>query len=122
MKNVTVLFVDDEENLLNTFKRLFRRESFKDLYASSGHEALEILKSNRVDLMVTDQRMPRMNGMELYKKSREQFDSLKVLLLSGDSDVTRHVAELGEKGLCGIYQKPIDHKKLLEIIYELTSN
>ena len=75
MKNVTVLFVDDEENLLNTFKRLFRRESFKDLYASSGHEALEILKSNRVDLMVTDQRMPRMNGMELYKKSREQFQT-----------------------------------------------
>ena len=121
MKNVTVLFVDDEENLLNTFKRLFRRESFNALYASSGNEALEILKSNRVDLMISDQRMPRMNGMELFKKSREEYSGLKFMLLSGDSDVTRHVAELGEKGLCGIYQKPIDHKKLLEIIYELTS-
>jgi DNA-binding NtrC family response regulator len=122
MKNVTVLFVDDEENLLNTFKRLFRRESFNALYASSGQEALEILNNNSVDLMVSDQRMPRMNGVELFKKSKEQFADLKVLLLSGDSDVTMYSAELGEKGLCGVYQKPIDHKKLLGIIYELTSD
>ena len=119
MKRSVVLFVDDEENLLSTFRRLFRREPFDALFANSGKEALSILATEEVDLMVTDQRMPNMDGLTLFKESQKKHKSLKVIVLSGDSDVSKHSSELNKNGLCGIYQKPIDCKILLEKIFEL---
>ncbi len=119
MKNPTVLFVDDEENLLSTFRRLFRKESFTALYANSGLEALELLNENEVNLLITDQRMPHMNGMVLCKKAIEKDLKLKVLLLSGDSDVSQYESQIDEGGLCGILHKPIDQEALLKAIYQL---
>ena len=58
----TLLFVDDEKSILNSLRRTFRNENYKILLASSGAEALEILKTNEVSIIISDQRMPGMTG------------------------------------------------------------
>jgi response regulator RpfG family c-di-GMP phosphodiesterase len=60
----TVLCVDDEVNILQTLKRLLRKENYRLLTASSGKEGLEILSQNDVHLVISDQRMPEMSGTE----------------------------------------------------------
>ena len=60
----TVLFVDDEVNILNSLKRLLRKEGYRLLTASSGREGLKMLSDNEVHIVISDQRMPEMSGTE----------------------------------------------------------
>jgi len=64
----TLLCIDDEPNILNALKRLLRKENFKLLTANSGKDGLKILSENDVHVVVSDQRMPEMNGTEFLKK------------------------------------------------------
>ena len=60
----TVLFVDDEQNILNALKRLFRAEGYRILTANGGAEGLEVFGQEHVDLVVSDMRMPGMSGAQ----------------------------------------------------------
>ena len=60
----TLLFVDDEKNILNSIRRLFRTENYNILLANSGSEGLEILKDHDVSVIISDQRMPAMTGSQ----------------------------------------------------------
>ncbi|MBK7143023.1 MAG: response regulator [bacterium] len=87
MDRYSVLFVDDEPNILRSLTRLFHRESFDVLVASGGEEALELLRSRPVQLVVTDNIMPRMTGVELIKKIRDSWPDTLRIILSGQSDM-----------------------------------
>ena len=67
----TVLFVDDEPNILSALRRLVRREAYEALTANGGQEALELLASTQVAVIVSDQRMPGMMGADFLARSRE---------------------------------------------------
>ena len=69
-KEINVLFVDDDENVLSSLKRLFFEESFEVLTAGSGKEALEILKNKEVGVIVSDQRMPEMDGAQFLERAK----------------------------------------------------
>ena len=60
----TLLFVDDEKNILNSIRRLFRTENYNILLANSGSEGLEVLKDHEVSVIISDQRMPGMTGSQ----------------------------------------------------------
>ena len=60
----TLLFVDDEKNILNSIRRLFRTENYNILLANSGSEGLEVLKDHDVSVIISDQRMPGMTGSQ----------------------------------------------------------
>ena len=66
-----ILFVDDDENVLRSLKRLFFEESFEVLTAGSGKEALEILKNKEVGVIVSDQRMPEMDGTQFLERAKK---------------------------------------------------
>jgi response regulator RpfG family c-di-GMP phosphodiesterase len=83
----TVLFVDDEENILHSLKRLLRKEGYRMLTATSGADGLEILKEQDVHLVVTDQRMPGMSGTEFLAKVKENYPEVIRIVLSGYTDV-----------------------------------
>jgi response regulator RpfG family c-di-GMP phosphodiesterase len=83
----TVLFVDDEENILHSLKRLLRKEGYRILTATSGADGLEILKDNDVHLVVTDQRMPEMSGTEFLAKVKENHPEVIRIVLSGYTEV-----------------------------------
>ncbi|HYJ96924.1 MAG TPA: response regulator, partial [Burkholderiaceae bacterium] len=67
----TLLFVDDEERIVNLLRMMFRSD-YQVLTATSGKEALEILAKHRVEVLVSDQRMPGMVGVELLAEARKR--------------------------------------------------
>jgi YesN/AraC family two-component response regulator len=78
----TVLYVDDEIINLDLFEISFMNE-FQILKAESGEDALEILQKETVDVVVTDLKMPGMDGIELIKKIKESNQQLNCILLTG---------------------------------------
>lgn len=83
----TILFVDDEENILNALRRLMRKSGYETFYALSGEAALDIIRRERLSVIVSDMRMPGMSGVELVRAANE-IDRLSVkLILSGYSDI-----------------------------------
>ncbi|WP_301003396.1 response regulator [Pseudoalteromonas sp.] len=93
-----VLLVDDEPNVLKSLKRVLVRTGYHVVTASSGVEALEILKSNQIELIITDFRMPQMNGADLLRQVKNNWPDCVNLVLSGYADF-KSVVELLNQGL-----------------------
>ncbi len=83
---ISVLYVDDEENNLRSFRAAFRR-TFKVHTAISGEEGLKILEENPIQVIITDQRMPEMTGIEFLIKVIERDKEPMRMLLTGYSDI-----------------------------------
>jgi K+-sensing histidine kinase KdpD len=81
----TILYVDDEESNLRIFKNTFRRQ-YNILTATSGMEGLELLNNTNVDLILTDQRMPGMSGVDFLKQAIQQYPELNRILVTAYSD------------------------------------
>ena len=110
MKN-KLLIVDDERANLRLLERLFRDDYFC-LTAASGEEAIKLLEQHDVALVITDQRMPRMTGIELLKKTAELRPQMVRMLLTGYTDVEALVEAIN-CGLIYMYvQKPWNNDDL----------
>lgn len=105
-KEITIMIVDDDEELLSSIATSFRLFQFNVVEKRSGNEAIEYLKSDEsVSLVITDIRMPNGNGMDVLEFIRERSSkNPKVLFISGYSDYT--VAQMYEKGVDGFFSKP----------------
>ena len=95
-KKINILYVDDEENNLISFKAAFRLK-YHVLVAHSGDEALKMLESKSVEIIITDQRMPNMTGIEFLEKILEKYPDPMRILLTGYSDMNA-VIEAVNKG------------------------
>ena len=118
-KKVIVLYIDDESINLRLFKAAFRRE-FVVYTATSAIEGLKFLEANKVDVIITDQRMPEMTGVELLKKIQEKFPFIPPgrLMLSGYSE-TKDIEDAYEKyNLYKFISKPWNKKNISELIYK----
>ncbi|HEY1723217.1 MAG TPA: response regulator [Magnetospirillaceae bacterium] len=114
LKDATVLIVDDERDLVEIFRRWFEREGSHVLTAQNGAVALERLAEQRVHLVVSDARMPVMDGIELAKHIKEECRPLpKVVFVSGYAELDED--ELRELGIEAILSKPVDRKAILQI-------
>jgi response regulator RpfG family c-di-GMP phosphodiesterase len=92
----TLLIVDDEPQVCDTLRRVLRRDGFHVLTANSAADALATLENNAVDVIISDQRMPRESGVSLLGKVRERWPDVIRFLLSGAADadeVDRAVAD-----------------------------
>ena len=108
MEKKTVLFVDDEERVLNCLRGGLLDEPYKTLFAESGQEALEILKQNEVQVIVTDMRMPDMNGLELLKIVKEEYPNIVRMVLSGYTQVTVLLKAINQGEIFRFITKPWD--------------
>jgi len=79
----TVLFVDDDEIILQSLERGLLDESYNKLFVKSCNEALEILQKEQVHVIVTDMRMPGMTGLELLRTVRKDYPHIIGMILSG---------------------------------------
>ncbi|MBN1307775.1 MAG: response regulator, partial [Chitinispirillaceae bacterium] len=82
-----ILFVDDEQNVLTAIRRMLFDEHYEQLYASSGEEALMLITRQPVDVIISDMRMPVMDGVAFLEKSREILPDAVRIILSGQSDM-----------------------------------
>jgi DNA-binding NtrC family response regulator len=83
---VKVLFVDDDTLALDTFKALLKKEPYEILTARNGMEALQILSEEKIKVMISDYRMPKMNGVELAERVQQEWPNIIKIILSGASD------------------------------------
>ena len=105
-KKPTVLFVDDEEQILKSLKRGLLDEPYKKLFANSGKEAIEILDKEEVDVIVTDMRMPEMNGLELLKIVKVKYPDIIRMVLSGYTQVTTLLTAINQGEIFKYITKP----------------
>ena len=88
----TFLFVDDEPNILNALKRLFRGPQRTILTATSGAAGLDLLAEHQVDVVVSDMRMPEMDGATFLRHVREKSPDTQRILLTGYADIASTIA------------------------------
>lgn len=126
-KKYTILYVDDEESNLRIFRMAFKRE-YNVLTAMGGQEAIEILRTNDVQCLITDQKMPEMTGTELLERVLPEFPDVIRMILTGFADIEAIVKAVNK---CGIYKyitKPWDKGEMKLTIdkaleaYELKSD
>lgn len=111
-----ILFVDDEVQILRSLKRLFRGSGYEVFFADSGKLAVEVLDKQPVDLIITDIRMPEMDGFELLKYVKENFPLTLRVALSGFTD-NRKIFTALENNLAKLYMfKPWENSELLSTI------
>ena len=102
----TVLFVDDEEQVLKSLKRGFLDEPYKKLFAISGKDALEILEKKEIHVIVTDMRMPEMNGLELLKIVKEKYPDVVRMVLSGYAQISTLLTVINQGEIFKFITKP----------------
>lgn len=112
----TILFVDDEPFVVNALSRVFKREGYETLTATSGKEALEKMEQTPVNLIVADQRMPGMTGVELLKTVKERYPVTVRIILSGYSDINEIIAAINVGEVYRFVTKPWDDKEFIELI------
>lgn len=118
-KAAQILIVDDEENILRALKRLLSEENFDVLTASSGENALELLRRNPdVTIIISDQRMPGLSGVEMFEQAKKIApDSIRILL-TGYADIKASIDAINIGGAYRYITKPWNDDELVQIIKE----
>ena len=111
-----ILFVDDESQILRSVTRLFMDTEYEVITAESGKEALIILENEEIDVIVSDMKMPKMNGYELLSEVKKRFPNIVRIVLSGFSD-ERAVYDALQKNISKLYiLKPWENNVLINTI------
>jgi eukaryotic-like serine/threonine-protein kinase len=106
-----VLFVDDDERILNAVRALFRQE-YNVTVAASGEAALEIVNGGGIHVVVSDQRMPGMTGVELLRKVRVAAPNAVRMLLTGYTDLASLVGSINDGEIFRFVKKPWDNDEI----------
>ncbi|MFD0739017.1 EAL domain-containing protein [Lysobacter koreensis] len=112
----TLLLLDDEENVLRSLVRLFRRDGYHVLTASSVHEAFDLLASNAVQVIVSDQRMPDMSGTAFLGRVRDLYPETVRMVLSGYTDLATITEAINRGAIYRFLTKPWNDDELRDHI------
>ena len=114
---IHILYVDDEENNLISFKATFRTK-YSTFVAISGSEALKILSTKQIHVIITDQRMPEMTGVEFLEKVIELHPDCMRILLTGYADMTAVIDAVNKGKIFHYLNKPWNEEELDKTIAE----
>ncbi len=115
MKARSILVVDDELLIRDLLYDFFHGQGWDIAVAESAHKALEILRSRKVDLVLTDVKMPRMDGLELTTEIRDAYPDLPVVLMTGYPSVESAVAALRQR-VTDYITKPFNINRLYKVV------
>lgn len=104
--NRTILLVDDEPNILSALTRLLRPAGYTILRATSGDEGLKLLAQNEVGVIIADQRMPEMNGVEFLRKAHELHPNSMRIVLSGYTELNSVTDAINQGAIYKFITKP----------------
>ena len=112
----TLLLVDDEPSILSALRRLFRPQGYRVLTAESGAAALDLVREHTLDLVISDMRMPEMDGAKLLEKLRYLQPHAVRILLTGYADISSTVAAINGGEIHRYIAKPWDDNDLTLIV------
>lgn len=110
---LTLLFVDDEASILSSLRRLFRPQGYRILTAGGGAEGLAVLEKEAVDLVVSDMRMPEMDGAQFLEQVRNRWPQVVRILLTGYADVGSTIAAINRGEIYRYIAKPWDDNEIV---------
>lgn len=116
MKKSSVLFVDDDINVLSSLKRGLIDEDYKSFFATSGEKALAIMEENEISVIVSDMRMPGMDGLQLLKLIKEKYPCTVKIVLSGYTQLPQILATINQVDIFKFITKPWNLEEELIII------
>ena len=111
LKKITILYIDDELNNLIAFKAVFRIK-YNILTAISADDALKILKENPVEIIITDQRMPKMTGVEFLESILADYPDPIRILLTGYADMNAVIDAVNKGKIFHYLSKPWNEEEL----------
>ena len=114
----TVLTVDDEPSVLSALRRVFRAQGIATLQATSAAEGLALLKTHRVDLVISDMRMPEMDGARFLELVRSHDEGIARILLTGYADISATIAAINKGAIHRYISKPWDDQDLVLVVRE----
>jgi DNA-binding NtrC family response regulator len=114
-----ILIVDDDPGQRSLLDSFLKSQGFETVLATSGDRALEVLRSERLDMMISDVRMPGMSGLETLRLARQEHVLLPVLLVTAYADIREAVGAMRD-GAVNYLPKPIDLDELLGIVQQVT--
>jgi DNA-binding NtrC family response regulator len=114
-----ILIVDDDQGQRSLLNSFLRTQGFQTVVVDSGDRALEALRSQPIQLMISDVRMPGMSGLETLRRARQEHAVLPVLLVTAYADIREAVGAMRD-GAVNYLPKPIDLEELLTIVRQTT--
>jgi len=114
-KNVQILIVDDSQESRDLCQRVLRKEGYEVQTVDNGRRALVELKATRFNLIITDLKMPEMDGLSLLKKAKEIYPKIFVIVMTGYPD-EESKAKAIELGASGYLVKPLDVSELVRAV------
>lgn len=114
----TLLFVDDEPSITSSLRRLFRPHGYRILTADGGAAGLAILAQEPVDLVISDMRMPEMDGAAFLSKVRQGWPRIMRVLLTGYADVGSTIAAINQGEIYRYVAKPWDDAEIVMVVRE----
>lgn len=114
-----ILCVDDEVDILELFRDEFLELGFKVLEASNGVEAFEVFKSNKIDCVVSDIRMPGGDGVSFVRNVKDEGSEVPIFLVTGFSDYSAE--DLSGLGVNAVIFKPFDLEEVVEMVKNTVS-
>lgn len=116
MHEINVLFVDDEEFTLNSLNRLLRKETYTTFFAESGAEAIEIVDANDIHIIVSDMKMPEMDGLTLLRKIKDSHPNIVRLVLSAYTQTAQLLPCINSGEIFRFITKPLEKEELKRAI------
>ena len=116
----SLLLVDDESSILASLRRLFRPLGYRIFTAGSGADGRAILEQESIDLVISDMRMPEMDGATFLKAVRQRWPHTLRILLTGYADISSTISAINDGEIYRYIAKPWDDTEMLSLVREAT--
>lgn len=113
MPSVRLLLVDDEQEVIEALTRVFRKMELVLFSANSGEEGLDILSKERIDIVISDLRMPEMDGNQFLRKVASTYPEVVRMMLTAHTEVDQVLSAINEGRIWGYLQKPWNNRELV---------
>ena len=114
-----ILIVDDEKIALKNLEHIMKKEGYEVVGTQSGPNALKLLEEQPFDVVLTDLRMEKVDGLQILKKCRELQPDTEVIMITGDWDIESAISAF-KSGAYDYLMKPIDTSHLLQVLRKAT--
>lgn len=116
MANEHILVVDDDEDILNLIERHLSNKGYEVITAYDGEQALILLDKVKFDLVITDLKMPKVDGMEVLRRVKENDPNIEVVILTGHGTMDSVIEALRDGGAFDYLHKPLYNIKQLSFV------
>lgn len=116
-----ILLVDDEVDILSSLQSLLQamEPSWEVETATSGPDGLKAISSGQFDIIVSDYRMPEMDGLAFLREARKQSSSMPLVLMTAFPDLQIAITAINEVGIQNFFTKPLDPEEIIKVLREI---